>query len=244
MSAASPLFRPGAGSKLEGKVAWVTGAGSALGREIATGFAREGADLVLCDNDKKALDQTAYECSKIGRKTVAGVVDITDEGMTRSFFDKCLEKVAKVDVLVNNAGIHLPEANLWEVEATDFRRILEVNLVGAWICTKLAVPGMRERKYGRIVNISSALSVVNMAKWGPYTCSKAALNALTRTFAEENKGFNILVNGVEPGMFNSRMHPEINVPPTRPMPDILFCATLPERSINGRFVFQGKDTGW
>jgi 3-oxoacyl-[acyl-carrier protein] reductase len=103
---------------------------------------------------------------------------------------------------------------------------------------------MRERKFGRIVNISSALAVVNMAKWGPYTCSKAGLNALTRTLAEENKGFNILVNGVEPGMFHSAMHPEVSVPPTRPIPDVMLCATLPQRSINGRFVFQGKDTGW
>ena len=117
MSASPQVFRPSAGSKLGGKVAWVTGAGGALGNEIATAFAREGADLVLCDNDSKALDKTAYECSKIGRKTVAGVVDITDEPLTASFFRKALEKVGKVDVLVNNAGVHLPEANLWEVEA-------------------------------------------------------------------------------------------------------------------------------
>jgi 3-oxoacyl-[acyl-carrier protein] reductase len=238
------MFAEGKTFKLEGKVAWVTGAGGALGREIAVAFAREGAELVLCDSDKKALDQAAYECSKTARKVVAGVVDITDEGMTRSFVDKALEKTAKIDVLVNNAGIHLPEANLWEVEKADFLRILEVNLLGAWTCSKIVVPGMRERKYGRIVNISSALSVVNMAKWGPYTCSKAGLNALTRTLAEENKGFNILVNGVEPGMFHSAMHPEVTVPPTRPIPDVILCATLPQRSINGRFVFQGKDTGW
>jgi len=106
------------------------------------------------------------------------------------------------------------------------------------------IPGMRERKFGRIINITSGLSVVNMAKWGPYTCSKAALNALTRTLSEENKGFNILVNGVEPGMFNSPMNPGIAVPPTRPIPDVLLLATLPERSINGRFVNGGKDVGW
>jgi NAD(P)-dependent dehydrogenase (short-subunit alcohol dehydrogenase family) len=241
---AGAVFREGSTRKLEGKTAWITGAGGALGREISVAFAREGADLVLCDNDKVALDQAVYECSKNARKIIAGVVDVTEEGLARSFYEKAVEKTAKIDVLVNNAGIHLPEANLWEVEKADFQRILEVNLLGAWICSKLVIPGMRERKYGRIVNVTSALSVVNMAKWGPYSCSKAGLNALTRTLAEENKGLNILVNGVEPGMFHSRMHPEVPVPPTRPVPDVILCATLPQRSINGRFVFQGKDTGW
>ncbi len=238
------VFREGIGPKLGGKVAWVTGAGGALGREVALSFVQEGAELLICDNDKNALDKVAYECGKSGRKVVAGVVDVTNEGMLKSFFDLAMGKLGKVDVLVNNAGIHIPETPTWETSSEDFKRVMDVNLMGAWNCCKLAVPGMRERRYGRIVNITSALAVVNMAHWCAYSCSKAALNALTRTLAEENKGFNVMANGVEPGFFHSKMHPESSVPATRPIPDVMFCATLPERSINGRFVYQGKDTGW
>jgi len=230
--------------RLKEKVAWITGAGGALGREIAVSFAREGADLVLCDLDKPSLEKAAYEAGKTGRKVFSGVFDVSQEEQVMDFFSKAEEKFGKVDLLVNNAGIYIPEANLWEVEKADFLKCLEVNLLGAWYCIKAAVPGMRERRFGRIINITSGLSVVNMAKWGPYSCSKAALNALTRTCAEENKGFNILVNGVEPGLFNSPMNPQIAVPPTRPIPDVLLLATLPEKSINGRFVNGCKDVGW
>jgi len=230
--------------RLKGKVGWITGAGGALGREIAMAFAREGADLVLCDLDKPSLEKAVYEAGKTGRKVFSGVFDVSKEEQVADFFDKAEEKFGRVDLLVNNAGVYVPEANLWEVERADFMRCLEVNILGAWHCTKCVIPGMRERRYGRIINITSGLSVVNMAKWGPYGCSKAALNALTRTCAEENKGFNILVNGVEPGLFNSPMNPQIPVPPTRPIPDVLLLATLPEKSINGRFVNGGKDVGW
>jgi len=171
-------------------------------------------------------------------------VDITDENMLKSFYDLAVAKTGKVDVLVNNASIHIPEHPTWEIPLADFKRVMDVNLFGALNCCNLAIPGMRERRYGRIVNITSALAVVNMANWCAYSASKAALNALTRTLSEENKGFNVVVNGVEPGFFHSKMHPESMVPATRPIPDVMFCATLPERSINGRFVFQGKDTGW
>jgi len=238
------VFREGIGPKLGGRVAWITGAGGALGREVALSFAQEGADLILCDCDKDALDQVVYETGKSGRKIVAGVVDITDENLLQSFFDKVMAKTERVDVLVNNASTYLPETPTWEIPMADFKRVMDVNLFGAWNCCKLVVPGMRERRYGRIVNITSALAVVNMPNWCAYSASKAALNAMTRTLAEENKGFNVVVNGVEPGFFNSKMHPESNVPATRPIPDVMFCATLPERSINGRFVYQGKDTGW
>lgn len=226
------------------KVACVTGAGGTLGREVALAFAQEGATLILCDRNKDALEAAAYGARKAGAQVFSGLLDVTEEAQVRDFLNAGTSKFGRLDVLVNAAGTFLPEKPLWQVTREEFEKVLRVNLLGAFFACKAVVPGMLRRAYGRIVNVTSSLSVVNMPLWGAYSCSKAALNALTRTLAEEVKGHNVLVNGVDPGAYRSPQNPQASATAVKAVQDVLLCATLPQKSIHGRFVAEGKDLGW
>lgn len=232
------------GSRLYGKTAWVNGAAGTLGSEIALLFAQEGAALILSDLKKGELERAAYNARKNGAEVFSGCFDATEEIQVQDFYHKAVEKFGKVDVLVNACGAFLPEKPAWEITAQEFEHIWKVNTAAPFYACKAVVPGMLRQGYGRIVNITSSLSVVPMPLWGAYSAAKAALNALTRTLAQELKGHDVLVNGVDPGAYRSPQNPTATVSPMKALPDILLCATLPRRSLSGRFIAEGKDLGW
>jgi 3-oxoacyl-[acyl-carrier protein] reductase len=186
---------------LQGKVALVTGAGSqiGIGRAIARAFAAHGAVVAANDVVAEDLERTVTELHEAGAEASAHVADVADRAAVSAMVNEVEKKHGRIDVLVSNAGIarRAPFASMSEDE---FRRTLDVNLGGAFNCAQAVVPGMIERRAGRIVSISSLMG----AAWGwdehvHYNASKAAIEGLTRGLAVELGPHGITVNAIAPG---------------------------------------------
>jgi 3-oxoacyl-[acyl-carrier protein] reductase len=170
---------------LAGKVVMVTGARQGLGKSISLGMAEQGADLIICDRvtDDGKLAETAKEIEAMGRKTLSMGGDITVENDVNDIVNKSLEKFGKIDVLVNNAGV-TSQDSFTKMEYRRWRLILSVNLDGVFLCSKVVLPHMLEKKSGMIINVSSILAKeirMNIA----YGVTKAAVERLTLGLARE-----------------------------------------------------------
>ncbi|HJX12435.1 MAG TPA: SDR family oxidoreductase [Dehalococcoidales bacterium] len=170
---------------LKGKSVIVTGARQGLGKSIALGMAGAGADLIICDRvtDDGKLDETAKEIEKLGRKTLSLGGDITVEDDVNNIVNKSLEKFGKIDVLVNNAGVTSTDSFL-DLPYRRWRLILSVNLDGTFLCSKVVLPHMMEKKSGTIINVSSILAHqirMNIA----YGVTKAGVERFTLGLARE-----------------------------------------------------------
>ncbi|MFH1646342.1 MAG: SDR family oxidoreductase [Chloroflexota bacterium] len=170
---------------LKGKSVIVTGARQGLGKSIALGMAEAGADLIICDRvtDDGKLDETAGEIEKLGSKTLSLGGDITVEDDVNNIVNKSLEKFGKIDVLVNNAGVTSTDSFL-DVPYRRWRLILSVNLDGTFLCSKVVLPHMLEKKSGTIINVSSILAHqirMNIA----YGVTKAGVERFTLGLARE-----------------------------------------------------------
>jgi NAD(P)-dependent dehydrogenase (short-subunit alcohol dehydrogenase family) len=170
---------------LAGKVVMVTGARQGLGKSISLGMAEQGADLVICDRvlDDGKLAETAKEIEAMGRKTLSMGGDITIEEDVTSVVNKALEKFGKIDVLVNNAGV-TSQDSFEKMTYKRWRLILSVNLDGTFLCSKVVLPHMLEKKNGMIINVSSILAKeirMNIA----YGVTKSAVERFTLGLAHE-----------------------------------------------------------
>jgi len=186
---------------LETETVIVTGASRGLGASMAKRFAREGADVVLTARSESELETVAAEADG---ETLVVPADVTDEDAVRAVVETTVDEYGEVTGLVNNAGIGLlnmygEQRVLHDVDADDFRQILDVNVTGVFLFSKYVVPHMIDTGRGTIVNISSGLGRRASAKWGPYVASKWALEGLTRTQAAELEEYGITVNGLDPG---------------------------------------------
>ncbi len=181
-----------------GRAAIVTGAASGIGRAIATRLAAEGARLALWDVDAAALARTA---EALGGEAVAVTVDVGDETAVAAAAATTWERLGRVDLVVNNAGILGPVAPTWEHEPADFRRVLEVNLTGTFLVCRAVVSRLLAQDgavRGRIVNIASIQGKEGMPEAAAYAASKAGVMALTKTLGKELARHGILVNCITP----------------------------------------------
>jgi NAD(P)-dependent dehydrogenase (short-subunit alcohol dehydrogenase family) len=191
--------------ELDGKTAIVTGAGRGIGAGIAATMARLGASIAVVDVDVVAASQQVRAINAAGGTAVAHAGDVRD----RKFLDGVVSRHGTVDILVNNAGI-IRDNLLENISEDDWDRVLDVNLKGAFLCSQSVAPGMKERGYGKIVNIISAVWLGNAGQ-SNYSASKGGLVSLTRTLALELARYRINVNGVAPGF--------IDTPLTRGLPE-------------------------
>lgn len=181
------------------KVVVVTGAGNGIGRAYATAFAVEGAAVVVADIDDEGV---AAAVSSIGHLSVGVHCDVSDERDVASMIRTAIDRFGGVDVVVNNAGLHLGRYNETSTLPTsDWRRILDVNVIGAMLCAREARASMAERGGGVVVNQSSMAAYLSAG--GAYGVSKLALNALTMSLAEEFGVDGTRVVGIAPGMIGS-----------------------------------------
>jgi len=194
--------------KLKGKTAIVTGSSRGLGKAIALGFAREGANVIIAarsQTEKKELPgtifKTAEEINSLGYAAIALGCDVTDEESVNSMVAKAMDKFGHIDVLVNNAGVAFYYPIL-ETPTKRWELILKVNLLGAFLCSKAVLPGMIERKTGSIINISSLAADERDEGTVPtgvaYAVSKAGLDRFTLGLATEVGKHNIAVNTLKP----------------------------------------------
>jgi len=190
--------------KLEGRTAVVTGAGSGLGREIAYRFADEGATVIIIDRNEMGIRRVADKISQGGRRSVALVADVGDEAAVEGAFKTIVETVGPPDILVNNAGI----ANVSLVEdmpTAVWDEMIRVNLKSVFLCTRAVLPAMRQKRYGRIINISSQLAHKGGEGMAHYAAAKAGILGLTRSLSYEVAKDNITVNAICPGPLDTEM---------------------------------------
>jgi len=186
---------------LDGKAAIVTGAGAGIGLAIAQRLADEGAKVLCADIDGAAADAAA---ATIGGGAVGHRVDVSDERQVIAMVDACIRAFGGVDKLVANAGV-VHFASLTETTVEDFDRVITINLRGAWLCTKHAVPNMVERGGGAIVNMSSLAGHVAAAGTVAYGTSKAGIIHLSRVTAAEFRSANVRCNALLPAFVDTPM---------------------------------------
>ncbi len=189
---------------LKDRTAVVTGAARGIGRDIALCFAREGADIAICDVSAETLAATQKEIESLGRLALTGVVDVTKSDQVDAFVQKILDKFKKIDILVNNAGI-TRDGLLVRMSEADWDLVLAVNLKGAFNCTKAVSKIMMKQRDGRIVNIASIIGIMGNAGQANYAASKGGLIAFTKTVAKELASRNVRANAIAPGFIQTDM---------------------------------------
>lgn len=187
--------------RLEDKVAVITGAGQGLGRAYALRFAEEGAYIVVADIQEDNAHSVVQEVQSLGGKAVAVKVDVSDAVSVGAMIEQALEQFGQVDVLINNASIFstIKMKPFEEITLEEWNRLMSVNLTGSFLCCQAVSPHMRERKQGRIINISSGVVLMGRPWYAHYVASKAGIIGLTRALANELGEDNITINAITPG---------------------------------------------
>jgi len=183
---------------IQGRVAVITGASRGLGREAALALAVEGCKVAICARGEEKLRQTVEELETQGTEAIGVVADVTQESDLEHFYSQTVAAFGKVDIIVNNAGGGAGAPNLTEVNIDDLKLAFERNLWPALRLTKLVLPGMRERRWGRIINISSIYGREYGGGIG-YMMAKAAMIAMTKHLGIQLAGENVLANSIAPG---------------------------------------------
>jgi 2-dehydro-3-deoxy-L-rhamnonate dehydrogenase (NAD+) len=182
--------------RLDGRTAVVTGGGQGIGEAIVRRLASAGARVAVFDRSREAAARVAND---VGGIAAAG--DVTSEEDIAGAVRQVEANGSGVDILVNNAGITGTAGRCWELSRPDMESVLQVNLVGPWLWCRAVLPGMMRRKYGRVVNIASIAGKEGNPTLGPYSASKAALIALTKSMAKEVVGQgDVTVNAISPAV--------------------------------------------
>ena len=225
--------------RLDGRLALVTGASRGFGRAIALAFGQEGADVVVNYHaSAPAAAEVVTALEKLGRRALAVKADVADEHEVGALIDTAVKRFDRLDVLVNNAGI-MDRGPFAQTPVASYARMLAINVTGTMLCTRAALPAMIERKYGRIVNLSSQLARAGVGPGGfaAYAATKGAIEALTRALAHEVGEHGVTVNAIAPGgidtdMSKAVMTPEYRARRMRELPvrhlgtldDVAYCA--------------------
>ncbi|MCW9036117.1 MAG: SDR family oxidoreductase [Alphaproteobacteria bacterium] len=184
--------------KLDGRVAIITGGGTGIGKGIAEAFAQEGATVVLASRNKGNLEQVASTIVKAGGQAISIPTDVSKEADVQSLFAHTIEAFGKVDVLVNNSGF-FGAGPIDEMSLNTWQTTVDVNLTGAFLCSREAFRTMKQNKGGRIINIGSVSAKVPRPNSAPYTSTKFALEGLTRSLALDGREHGIAVSILQPG---------------------------------------------
>jgi NAD(P)-dependent dehydrogenase (short-subunit alcohol dehydrogenase family) len=183
--------------------ALITGAGAGIGKAIALLFAREGADIAAfsLEGDLAALGR---DVTTLGRRYVCHVGDVTNPNDIAAIVAAATEAFGGIDILINNAGVAIIEPAL-ETTLANWNKTLAINLTGAFLCAQAVAPAMIERRFGRIISLSSQASLIALPGHAAYTASKCGINAITHVLALEWGKFGITTNAIAPTVVNTEL---------------------------------------
>ena len=217
---------------LKDKVVLITGAGSGLGKALAVSAGQVGAKVICAGRRKDKIQQTVDEVNKAGGMGTVVEIDVTDLKSVEKGV-KMAEKVGPIDVLINNAGIITGMKVVQDLPVEEWDKIMATNVRGPYLLMRTILPGMIQRGFGRIVNISAPIK--HLPKASAYCASKCALDSLTKAVSYELKGLDILVNAVEPPFLDTEMH-KGGKKPEEVVAQILELVALEAGSQSGRIV--------
>lgn len=192
-------------TRLNGKVAIVTGGANGLGQAIATRMSEEGAAVALLDRDKDGGEKVAGKLSDSGAKAAFLACDVTQEEDVSSAISSVAERFGRVDVLVNNAGVEGVNKPTDELSLQEWEQVMAVNSTAVFLCTKHAIPHLRQAGSGSIINISSIYGILGGADVPPYHASKGAVRVMSKNDALTYAADNIRVNSIHPGFIFTSM---------------------------------------
>jgi 3-oxoacyl-[acyl-carrier protein] reductase len=212
--------------KFDGRVALVAGGSQGIGEAAALRLAAEGAALAVVASS--SLDKAAAVVARLpgsAGRHMAAVCDVRDAASAKKLVDGATKRFGRIDILVNSAGVFYPTP-AGATPDEDFDRMVDINLKGAWNLINAVAPGMKERKYGRIVNVASVAGVMGIGAYAVYCATKAGLIMMTRALANELAPHGIGVNSVAPGNTATPMNEDIRTKPElKPFLDAMAART-------------------
>ena len=217
---------------LKNKVTLITGAGTGLGKAMALVAGQAGAKVICAGRRKDKIQQTADEVNKAGGTGTAVEMDVTDLKSVEKGL-KIAEKVGPIDVLINNAGIITGMKAVQDLPVEEWDKIMATNVRGPYLLMRAILPGMIQRGFGRILNISAPIK--HLPKASAYCASKCALDSLTKAVGYELKGVDVIINAVEPPFLDTEMH-KGGKKPEEVVAQILELVALEAGSQSGRIV--------
>ena len=201
-------------TSLEGHIAVITGASKGLGREMAESLAAVGASVAVVARSKDLLDEVVAGITAKDGKATAIVADVSDDAAVADVAERVSEALGTCDILINNAGINNRKA-VDEFTTKEWNEIVGINLTAPFLMCRAFVPGMKEKKWGRIINMTSIMSHVSIPLRTGYSATKAGLLGMTKALALELAPHNITANGISPGPFATEMNKPILDDPER-----------------------------
>jgi len=233
--------------RLKDRIALITGASRGIGRAVSLAFAREGAHVIAVARNRGALEELDDEITGAGGAATLLRLDITNGDKVDALGPTILERFGKLDIFIGNAGLLGPLSPLVHISERDWTQVLDINLTANWRLLRTLDPLLRQSDAGRVVLVTSGAAQKCRAYWGPYSVSKAALDALAKTYAHEVENTPVRINLLSPGPVATAMRakampgedPETITQPPQ-LAELFVTLTLPECEANGE-IFNYTD---